>query len=100
MVLPDGLPCAPAEGCPAHSSGGCPGAPAAEPGAHKDRDLVCIELGLALVRHDLAEVAAPFFDEATAAILDDSFDVRHGARASGIDAGYCDWLDTVPNQNR
>ncbi|KAH8054643.1 C2 domain-containing protein [Aureococcus anophagefferens] len=29
-----------------------------------------------------AEVAAPFFDEATAAILDDSFDVRHGARAT------------------
>ncbi|KAH8053812.1 C2 domain-containing protein [Aureococcus anophagefferens] len=56
--------------------------PGAEPGAHRDRDLVCIELGLALVRHDLAEVAAPFFDEATAAILDDSFDVRHGARAT------------------
>ena len=55
---------------------------ATDPGAHKDRDLVCIELGLALVRHDLAEVAAPFFDEATAAILDDSFDARHGARAT------------------
>ena len=47
-----------------------------------DRDLVCVELGLALVRHGMAETARPFFDEAVAAIDDDQFDTRHGVRAT------------------